>query len=248
MTLKIKEMNFFGSRLHVSNNQIGLYPFFISAEFRTGINFLTGGLHECGAGLSYVLCKGQLSSGKYCVDKVGKNGHCTEICLDDKIITLKQLQQITYYIAGEDKRKRFFKGHHGKTVIKHLQIAEKKRRIDINEIINTFDLDDRVYRKISSLSGNRYRYSTAIGIAYGKKILCYPWFSYDELHCVEFLFSVLSKMAKENNLIIIVPVENVDLFKDKFSYNEIVMRNLNLIYANGGILYASEINNYTISE
>ena len=242
MTLKINEMYFFGTRTHMRNNQIGLYSFHISAEFKTGINFITGGLHECGPGLSYTLCKGRLSENEYNVDKVGKDGHCKEFCLDDEIITLKQLQQMTYFITGEDKHNWLTKNYYGKTVMQNLKIAEKNRGVDINEIIDTFDLDERVHRNIGRLSGNRYRYSTAIGIAYGKKILCYPWLSCAEMP-VDIFYSVLSKKAEDDNLIIIAPVEDAEHFKDKFLYNEIVANDLKLAYTSNGVVFLRDLMN-----
>lgn len=243
MTLKINEMNFFGTGCVVCNNQIGLYPFFISGEFKTGINFITGGLHECGSGLSYALCKGQLSKDSYPANRIGKNGYCKEICIDDEIITLEQLQQMAYFIAGEDKRRWFSKSYHGKTVMEHLKIAEKKRGIDINNIIDTFGLDERVHCNIARLSGNRYRYSTAIGIAYGKKILCFPWLTCREMPS-ELFYSVLSRRAADDNFIVIAPVENTQYFKDnkdEFVYNEIIAKDLNLAYCKDGVCYEKDI-------
>jgi len=220
-------MHFFGkgNLQDEQKGKLGLRGFFVSTEFKTGINFVKGGLYQCG-GLSFALCKGQ----------EGMDYDCKGFYLNGTLTTPKQMHQLTYHVTAHDKL------HLGswreKTVIQHLKIAEKTKGADIKLIKHQFILADgniennswpRSHRKLSQLSGCMHLYSCAIGFAYGKKIFCFPWLCESLLKSQVAYFSALSLLAEEHDLIFIIPVESTKPFEGKFNYTEINANDIELV-------------------
>lgn len=216
MKIEINNMHIWGDCFHNHIGRINLGHFYISAQFKTGMNLIVGNLQDCGLKLSYTLCKGIPN----------KTYKCDSICYNNKVVQPKQLKELTYYVANEDKL--ILGKCFSLSTMWHLKIAKKKTSsLDINEMRIKFCLEENyINRSLHALSHNRLLYSSAVGYAYGKKIFCFPWISFSELKSQTVRFSILSKIAEEENLIFIIPVESAEIFENSFSFNRMIAKEL----------------------
>jgi hypothetical protein len=114
-----------------------------------------------------------------------------------------------------------------KTVMEHIRegLIKSKSELCSSEIAEMFELTGmydnderigRINRPLEFQSGEVWRASMAIGVAYQKKLFCFPWLE------PEFLINVLSKenqkyieRIRDIGGTIIVPVSNVEYFNNK---------------------------------
>ncbi|MFT3951686.1 MAG: hypothetical protein QM689_07095 [Oscillospiraceae bacterium] len=196
MSLTITNMFIYGWYSHNYYGRLG-YSFDITACFEKGMTLIKGPLSGNGWPTSYSLCSGI------------KGKTLTYECIryDDSIMNLKQLQKITYYVGNEDRYllKRYF----GRTVRQRLKKALKHSAFTLSDITEIFHLQETYLdRKISSLSHNAWLYSPAVAFASGKKILCFPWLTVNELSTQSWRFNLLSEIADKYGLTLIIPVED----------------------------------------
>ncbi|CAG7594672.1 hypothetical protein PAESOLCIP111_00005 [Paenibacillus solanacearum] len=115
--------------------------------------------------------------------------------------------------------------NHIKTVSEHLRqgIKSTDNNISIHELANMFDLSGldennmkkgRINRPLEFQSGEVWRASLAIGMAYQKKLFCFPWLEPDYLlytlssHNCQYI-----NLLKKNGASVIIPVSNVHYVK-----------------------------------
>lgn len=156
-----------------------------------------GIIGECGSGgwgLSYLL------SGKDTCPK-------QEIIINENNAFQKDLKKIGWYVGDQIQRKNFLCKE--MSIIKQLQLGVKQsnNKISVDEIVQKFNLShDRLNKKISELSWEKWRASIAIGYAHNKRIFCFPWLNTAQINDLILntgLHIYSDILRKEGNLIII---------------------------------------------
>ena len=174
----------------------------VSCKFTTGLNFIFCNLQDDGWAVSHAICDGSIVAPYPPI----------EIILNNKIISIKELNEMSYYVGAEkDKYQLPDKRWHRvkKSINDRLKAACKTTGKSIDEIKKLFILkEERCSIPITWGSSLLEEHSTAIGFAQGKRIFCFPWMregiagqSYNRNW--EFYVDI----AKEHDLIFVIPHE-----------------------------------------
>ncbi len=169
-----------------------------------GIYGLIGNLGSGNHALSYVL------TGNAKIDKC-------EFILDDKVLHLKDLREISCYI-GHPHNDLFplFNSHYSlkKTISNGLKQSHSSYKL--NDIVQKFELSpERIDRPFKYLGNERWRASIAISYAFGRKIFCSnyfsreTWSSYYELAIKRWV-----KLIKEDGGIVLLPTNDESVISD----------------------------------
>lgn len=199
-----------------------------NASFEEGsINGIIGELGHGGWLLSAILC-----------GRINNEAIVNTITLSGVPSGIESLRRISCYV-GEGvaeapyrrlqnyPRKLMRKFIGVKTVMEHIRegLIKSKSELCSSEIAEMFELTGmydnderigRINRPLEFQSGEVWRASMAIGVAYQKKLFCFPWLE------PEFLINVLSKenqkyieRIRDIGGTILIPVSNVEYFNNK---------------------------------
>ena len=182
----------------------------VSYVFEPGCNVLEGNFYTGGWTISYILAKGKIN----CIENMNKK----ELC---------KIKRGSYYVGNIPK---FLK-----TLCKPIRIKQwiqfylkiSKIGLSYEWIVNSLELEEvRLERPLLYIGSELWVYSFAIGLAMGKNIFCFPWFSESNLQVKHYRIELIARVAKELGYIVILPAESIKVFdKDNtdflfWKYNE----------------------------
>ncbi|MWC31233.1 hypothetical protein [Paenibacillus sp. MMS18-CY102] len=145
------------------------------------------------------------------------------ILINNKINEAHVFQPIGWYV-GEDGKSSFASRlgmKKQKTIREQLENAPPGN-YSTEQLITLFGLSaSRLEREINYISNERWNASTAIGLAYGKRIFCFPWLEDDMKGIIRARLKLCSSILKQNKSILIIPVQSdsiVEQFVDEIVY------------------------------
>lgn len=93
--------------------------------------------------------------------------------------------------------------------------------LSADTVQNMFELlEPRLGRSIRYVSGARWKFSIAIGYAYGKKIFCYPWMNSKDIGMMEEQMRKHIEILTDNNCFVVFPTtkeENIKKLSTKYN-------------------------------
>ncbi|WP_206109346.1 hypothetical protein [Paenibacillus sp. HB172176] len=190
---------------------------------------------------------GEMGSGGWLVSYLlaGRINDLTEssaILLNGQVIGNQTLRDISCYV-GEgviESPYRKLKNYPGrlkrkilnvKTVADQIKlgILKTNNTMTLEKISELFDLsglneknerNGRIYRPLEFQSGEVWRASMAIGVAYQKKLFCFPWL---EPHYLKYILAGVNleyiKMLKEMGCMLLIPISDDNYLKDISTQN-----------------------------
>lgn len=176
----------------------GLYSSKIqeSFVFEPGCNVLEGNFYTGGWTISYILAKGKIDY----VENIKKK-------------ELYEIKRESYYVGNIPK---FLKVLSKPIRIKQwIQFYLKKSNIGLSFewIVDSLELEEvHLERPLLYLADRIWVYSFAMGLAKGKNIFCFPWFSEANLKNKYYRFKLVARVVKELGYIVILPVESIKAF------------------------------------
>lgn len=178
-----------------------------SYTFKSGIYALSGEINQGGWAFVYSL----LPVKKY----IFYSSEETEYILNDKNITLSELQKQSCYV-GDISIKTFSRRNLKLTVRELISKALKNNKsiFSTDDIQKMFNIsDDRINRKINSLGYETFRATAAIGIASNKKIFCFPWLDSTSYSVYLEMFKQLFTTLKQLECLVLVPITDANILK-----------------------------------
>lgn len=165
-------------------------------EFKKGINILEGDIDSSNFAISYLISMYEK------VDKRLLSMEHTAIVNGEKM-SLRELSSYACYIDINNKD---FKN---KTVKNLIKSGVKKSGVDftVEQLIEMFCLTERRINLAPLKCGNeRHRAMVAIGLAQGKDIFCFPWYSYKMYEYLKPSIDLIEERLTGLGKIMILPV------------------------------------------
>lgn len=137
------------------------------------------------------------------------------IILNDRLIDGGLLNKIGWYVGeGLKGRERFLRKTIELTIREQLQNSQT-RLFSSDQLIDLLQLSEsRLDRDINHISNERWNASTAIGLANGKHIFCFPWLDDKVKQLVSARLETCSSVLKQQNCILIIPVQSSSIVED----------------------------------
>ncbi|EFM08679.1 hypothetical protein PaecuDRAFT_4473 [Paenibacillus curdlanolyticus YK9] len=117
------------------------------------------------------------------------------------------LQQAGWYV-GEGTAE-------NKTIREQLESAPPSVHTTTSQLIDRFELSEsRLDREMRYISNERWNASTAIGMAFGKSIYCFPWLDDTVKEIIRARLKHCSAVLKQNNHILIIPAHSTSIIEE----------------------------------
>jgi len=88
-------------------------------------------------------------------------------------------------------------------------------RYSVDELMDLFELaPSRMDRTIKFISNERWNASTAIGLANGKRIFCFPWLEDSVKIIIRERLRLCSEIIENNKCMMIIPVQSASIVED----------------------------------
>jgi len=189
----------------------GLY-FPSLANFGSTIDDIVGLHCSFFSGKAYGII-GECGSGGWGLSSVltGRDTQPTQkILINEKEYFQEDLKQFGWYV-GDGIEKKYLFGKE-KSVLEQIKFGVKSHNseISVDEIVQKFHLSkDRLDMKLSNLSWEKWRASTAIGYALQRKIFCFPWLNTAQVNdlILNTGLHIYIDILKKEGATIIVPTE-----------------------------------------
>lgn len=192
MKLRIENLTTVQKCYHYSIGTIKSYCVNLNIELHNGFNFLLGDVMGNGWLCSYVLSMANKRS--------IMNGN---FYIDDLLVDYYQVKRQCYYVKYNE-----------------LKFYNRYRSINSmiidSSILDDFKIDSAIRKKnFFHLEHWSLLCSCLIGISKKKKILCFPWIPSTEIDIQSERFYLLSEYAKVNDLVIVVPTNEINDYVKK---------------------------------
>jgi hypothetical protein len=183
-----------------------------SYTFKPGIYALLGDIDLGGWAFSYAL--DPIREKDVYVDRNNNGTTKEKFYVDGKEVTLDYLRTISTHLNWYAPRHSDPKNRSGQKQIQKA-IRQGKSQYTVEELKKMFTLDEERFTRPLYCTGNeKWRITAAIGLAQGKKIFCYPWFSATYLSDYVFRIKMLEDMVRGQGVITLLPVANLEFVKD----------------------------------
>lgn len=137
-----------------------------------------------------------------------------KIFKDGNLIRYHWLQENGWYVGEGLPQKRILRPWKELTICQQLESGVTSA-FSVSELMEAFELTpDRMDREMKYSSNERWNASCAIGIAHGKLIFCFPWLEDSVKNIIRMRLRHCSEILKQNNCIVIIPVESDSIVKD----------------------------------
>lgn len=181
-------------------------------------------IHE---NLSRFSCKFHMGNAYAIVSEPGKGGWALSyllagrarnykgnIYLDRELANSHMLLSYGWYVGEGLQDKNMFGLHRNMTIREQLASCDLSD-YTMDKLIDLFELSSsRLDRPMKFISNERWNASTAIGLANGKQIFCFPLLDDTWKDAIKVRLRHCSEILKQNNCLVIIPSPSLHIIED----------------------------------
>lgn len=177
-----------------------------SYTFKPGAYALSGQIDNGGWAFTYALTPRSIDD--VCIYNTPK------FIYDGKYESIDYIRSLSYYLGNYTNEPTCPANFPAEQQFEPL-LKSGKVEIPLEQVKERLGLTkERLSRPLNMTGNEVWRITATIGLAMSKKIFCFPWMTNNQLKPLLYSIKKLSEILKENQCILLLPVENKDLVHD----------------------------------